>query len=130
MQAALASRRVAVHGPASFRWQSLVWWSGALAAAALSGTAVLLGDCEAGGLAALAVVGVLFARFRVAVIVLAGIFLATLAFMLPGAAMNLLHGQGLVAYFVPLTLSAVSAAGPRPSRARRRSRRRRPARAR
>jgi plastocyanin len=111
MQAALASRPVSLPGPASFRWHSLRWWCGALAAAALAGTGVLLGEREAAGLAALAGVGMLFARFRVAVIALAGIFVATLVFMLPGAAVNLVHGQGLMAYFVPLTLSAVSIAG-------------------
>jgi plastocyanin len=97
--------------PAAFGWRSLTQWSGALAAVLLVGAGLLLGDREAAALAVVAVVGLVLLRFWAGLLILAGIFTATLAFMLPGAFSNLLHGQGLLAYAVPLSLSAVSAAG-------------------
>lgn len=77
----------------------------------LVGAGLVLGDREAAALAVLAVVGLVLLRFWAGLLILAGIFTATLAFMLPGAFSNLLHGQGVLAYAVPLSLSAVSAAG-------------------
>jgi plastocyanin len=98
----------------AFGWRTLTQVAAVLAALILMATAVVLGDREAGGLAALGVGGLVLLRWgsgRLGMLVLAGIFLATLGFMLPSAALNLLRGQGLLAYLVPLSLATVSAAG-------------------
>jgi plastocyanin len=100
--------------PIVFGWRALAQWSAALAALILFATAVALQDREAAGVAVVALVGlalVHYRRARLGLLILAGVFTATLGFMLPGAASNLAHGQGLVAYLVPLSLTAVAASG-------------------
>jgi plastocyanin len=98
----------------SFGWRSLAQGSAALATVLLFVAAVLLQDREALGLAVASMVGVGLLRWRdglLGAVILAGIFTATLGFMLPGAVLNLAHGQSVLAYVLPLSLSAVSASG-------------------
>lgn len=92
----------------------LVEVSGALAAVLLFGTFALLQDREALGLAVAATAGFLLIRTRRARfgrVLLGAIFVATLAFMLPGAVVNLAQGQGLLAYALPLSLATISTTG-------------------
>jgi plastocyanin len=117
MQATISAVRPTVgvaYASGPFGWRALTQVSGGLAAVALVLTAVGLGDREAAGLAVLTVLGMALARRGnglLGLLLLAAIFVATLAFMLPGAAFNLARGHGLLAYLVPLTLATLSSAG-------------------
>jgi plastocyanin len=97
-----------------FGWSRLADVSAIAAAALLFGTAVILGDREAGALGAATIVGLLLTRFRGGLLghaMLACIFTATVAFMLPGATVDLLRGEGIAAYVLPLSLAAAAIAG-------------------